>query len=394
MSRRAIVLLGHGSRRASGNAGVFALGERLRAASGLPVSVGFIELAEPSGMEAVDRVVAGGAEEIVVSPAVLLAAGHAKNDVPYLVQQARARYPDRRFYAARPMGLHPELLAALGRRFAEARAALPEVAMERTGLILLGRGSSDPDANADVYKLARLLCERRGLLGFEVGFIGVTQPTLQGAFEALARRRPRQVIILPYLLYPGVLASRVREQGAALGALHRRIAVGVSPEIGSSEAVPRVMLERVREAVEGGGEASCDTCKYRAPMPGFTDELGGAQAWRKARAHATRPIEAPPHAHAPPRKHVLVCVNRDCADKGGVETLGLLRQGLRERGLSRVVRTTRVMCLGRCGEGPSVVVYPDGVWYRQVTPAEAPEVLESHLVGDHPVGRLIDQVIG
>lgn len=394
MTRRAIVLLGHGSRRSRGNAGVFKLGERLRDRAGCPVTVGFIELAAPTGMEAIEQAVKTGAAEIIVAPAVLLAAGHAKNDVPYLVNLARARFPGITFHASRPMGVHPGMLTALGDRFEAARAELPEVPLDRTGVILLGRGSSDPDANSDVYKLARLFSERRGLLGFEVGFIGVTEPTLQDAFAELARERPRQVIILPYLLYPGVLVGRVREQGAELARLHSRVAVGVTREIGSHDNIPRVMLERAQEVAEGLGGMACDACKYRAPIPGFADEVGGAQAWRKAKAHITRPLDAPPHAHAPPRKHVLVCVNRDCADKGGVETLGLLRQGLKDRGLSRSVRTTRVMCLGRCGEGPCVVVYPDGVWYRQVTPAEAPEVLESHLVEDRPVGRLIDQVIG
>jgi len=75
--QRAIVLLGHGSRRSRGNAGVFKLGERLKAQAGCPVSVGFIELAAPTGMEAIDAAVKTGADEVVVTPAVLLAAGHA-----------------------------------------------------------------------------------------------------------------------------------------------------------------------------------------------------------------------------------------------------------------------------------------------------------------------------
>ena len=71
-----------------------------------------------------------------------------------------------------------------------------------------------------------------------------------------------------------------------------------------------------------------------------------------------------------------------------------LRDELRQRGLDRSVRTTRVMCLGRCGEGPAVVVYPDGVWYRRVTPEDVPELTLSHLVEDRPVGRLVDHILG
>jgi len=139
---------------------------------------------------------------------------------------------------------------------------------------------------------------------------------------------------------------------------------------------------------------SCDACKYRVPLEGFTQELGGVQALRKAAAHLTLPVDTATHSHVPPKRHVLVCVNRDCLDRGSLGVLNALRSRLRDAGMDRAVRTTRVMCMGRCGEGPAVAVYPDGVWYRRVTTDDVPELFTSHLVEDRPVGRLIDLVLG
>ncbi len=393
---RAIVLVGHGSRRAVGNAEVFALGERVARRMGCPVFTGFIELAQPPAGAAIDAAVDAGATEIVVVPAVLLTAGHAKNDLPVIVHQARRRHPGRRFEVSRAIGLHPGMLRVLRDQLRTTRAQLPPRPDASVAVLLLGRGSSDPDANADVYKLGRLLTERQALFGHEIGFVGVTRPDLETALRRLVARRPEQILVLPYLLYPGVLVERVREQAGRLAALYPRVDIAVSDPVGTHPGVLDVLAERVEEAMNGGGEAACDTCKYRTPLAGFEHELGGLQALRKAVAHAEIPAspDVPSHAHSPPRKHVLVCVNRDCKDRGSLATLDHLRRRARVEGRARQIQTSRVMCVGRCGKGPAVCVYPDGVWYRGVSAEDADLIYEQHLLGNRPVGHLIDQVLG
>lgn len=396
--RHALVLLGHGSRRGEGNDGITTLAERLRAVHDGPVTQGYIELATPTAEAALDAAVAAGATDVVALPAVLLAAAHAKNDVPMAIARARLKHPTVTFTAARPLGVHHALLAALGDHF---RAVAPaEVEPERTAVLLVGRGSSDPDANADLARIARLFAERRGLLVVDVAYIGVTTPDPEAAFNTLLLRRPRAVVVLPWLLYPGILLERLVARFAEMAALHPRLSVTVAAPIGAHPAVEEVLLARAEEARAGTGGPACDACKYRAPIEGFAKDVGGVQALRKARAHVELPTiaadgtEPAAHSHTPPIRHVLVCVNRDCADRGAVETLSALRRALRDAGAARTVRTTRVMCLGRCGEGPVVVVYPDGVWYRRVTAADADELTTSHLVGGAPVGRLVDHLLG
>ncbi|HSN92183.1 MAG TPA: (2Fe-2S) ferredoxin domain-containing protein [Anaeromyxobacteraceae bacterium] len=96
------------------------------------------------------------------------------------------------------------------------------------------------------------------------------------------------------------------------------------------------------------------------------------------------------------RHHVFVCENRRpdddprgcCAAKGSEAIRAALKDELARRGLKRQVRANGAGCLDACADGPTVVVYPEGVWYGGVTAADVPEIVESHLVNGRPVERL------
>jgi (2Fe-2S) ferredoxin len=62
---------------------------------------------------------------------------------------------------------------------------------------------------------------------------------------------------------------------------------------------------------------------------------------------------------------------------------------LAERGIRETVRANKAGCLDQCEIGPTVVVYPEAVWYGHVTPADVDEIIESHIIGGQPVERLI-----
>lgn len=98
----------------------------------------------------------------------------------------------------------------------------------------------------------------------------------------------------------------------------------------------------------------------------------------------------------PFRKHVFVCTNRrdpsnpkgSCANSGSEAICDAFKKQLIAHGLKGQMRANTSGCLDRCEHGPTVVVYPEGVWYQVKTAEDAKEIVEKHLVGNQPVERL------
>jgi (2Fe-2S) ferredoxin len=90
------------------------------------------------------------------------------------------------------------------------------------------------------------------------------------------------------------------------------------------------------------------------------------------------------------KKHVFVCTSgKTCPAQGGDEILGALRKEIAERGLKKEIRINKAGCFDQCGNGPMIVVYPEAVWYAHVTLDDCHEIVESHLLNDRPVERLL-----
>ncbi len=90
------------------------------------------------------------------------------------------------------------------------------------------------------------------------------------------------------------------------------------------------------------------------------------------------------------RKHVFVCTSgKTCPNEGSEEVCSVLRKQIVERGLKGQIRINKTGCLDQCGNGPVIVVYPEGIWYAHVKPEDCQEIVESHLLNDQPVERLL-----
>jgi sirohydrochlorin cobaltochelatase len=390
----AIVLVGHGSRVAGANRAFLRFVDFLRDSSGFPVEPGFVELAQPTLPHALERA-ASIASEVAVLPFVLFAASHVKSDIPLHIQAARTRYPRVRFAQGAPIGLHPRVLDILEDRVGDVQRSARPLADKETALLLVGRGSSDPDANSDLVKLARLFWEGRAFASVEAAFCGVTRPLLPEALRFLARARPRRIVVIPYLFFAGVLEQRLRADIAEFRASHPWVEVLATAPLGIEPRLVDVLLARCQEALAGTAAMTCDLCKYKVSLAGFEDDIGGELALIRSIRHASLTVTlGQNHAHTAIRKHVLVCINAECVAQGSAALLSQLRQKLKDRQLDASVQTTKTSCMRRCGDGPLVVVYPDGVWYRHVRSEDLDEIVDHHLSAGRPVGRLVDQVLG
>jgi sirohydrochlorin cobaltochelatase len=272
VNRPALLVAGHGSQDAAGAVELLALADRVRALDpGLALACGFIELSPPPLSVACADLVAKGASEIVVVPVMLLAAGHVKDDVPALVARLRLQFPGVRFRYARELGIHPDLLAVVGERL---DAAVPAAERAATAVLLCGRGSSDPDANADLHKVARLLWEGRPWPLVETCYVGITGPRLPAGLERCRRLGARRIVTVPYFLFTGRLVDRIRAQCAAFAAGHPELDVRVAGYLGPDERVAGLVLARYAEALDGDPRMNCDLCVHRVALPGFEAKVG------------------------------------------------------------------------------------------------------------------------
>ncbi|MFF0468684.1 uroporphyrinogen-III C-methyltransferase [Micromonospora zamorensis] len=303
-----LVIVGHGTRSADGVDQFAALVERVRRRGDVgDVEGGFIELSRPPLTDAVGALVARGHRALVALPLVLTAAGHGKGDIPAAMGREQERHPGLTYRYGRPLGPHPLLhealeeridaaLAGAGRAGAALAGADQADAADRAGtwVALIGRGSTDPDANAEVAKVARLLWEGRGYAGVEPGFVSLAQPSVPEVLERLRRLGARRIVVAPYFLFAGVLPDRIVAQSAEFAAAHLDLDVRVAEVIGDCDALADLVRERYAEALGGDIRMNCDTCAYRVLMPGFADKVGRPQ---RPHDHPDDPVGHHHHHH-------------------------------------------------------------------------------------------------
>ncbi|HEY0357720.1 MAG TPA: sirohydrochlorin chelatase [Mycobacteriales bacterium] len=273
----ALLVVGHGTKDAAGAEEFRQLVARagtLLAARGVTAAGGFIELAPPPLADTMADLVAAGHRTFAAVPLMLVAAGHAKGDIPAALAREKARHPGITVAYGRPLGPHPALLDALTQRL---DAVLDVADRPHTTVVLVGRGSTDPDANAEIAKVARLLFEGRGLAGVEPAYISLADPGVPAALERCRRLGAERIVVLPYFLFGGVLPDRIVAQTGEWAAAHPGVPVTVAGLIGDCDELAGIVVERYAEALAGDIRMNCDTCLYRVALPGFADRVGAPQ---------------------------------------------------------------------------------------------------------------------
>ncbi len=334
-ARPTTVLIGHGTRDAEGAQEALDFAARLadrlgsRAGAGWPVVPCFLELTDPPILPTIARCVEAGAREIVALPLMLFGANHVKSDIPAALAVARARHPALTIRYGAPLGVQPEMLEVVDERIAATEAAVspfprvetgvdavaprtpcektapetavPPIPREETAVLLVERGSSDPDANAQVYQLGRMLWEGRGFGWVEPCFVGITRPSLEEGLARCMTLGARRVLVLPYFLFTGVLVRRISRVVAEFAARHPDVELQVAEHLGCHPRLLDLVVRRVEEAHNGDVRMSCDRCKWRVPLPGFADQVGRPQS--SDGAHGLREAGTSLHTHTHDHSH-------------------------------------------------------------------------------------------
>ena len=271
-----VMVCGHGSRDAGAVAEFATVAEGLRQRlPDYPVEYGYLEFATPIIRTGLDRLREQGVDHILAVPGMLFAAGHAKNDIPSVLNTYAAGHDGLRIDYGRELGIDPRMIRAAGDRVRESlEAAGGEVPLHETLLMVVGRGASDPDANSNVAKVMRMLWEGLGFGWGETCYSGVTFPLVEPGLEHAVRLGYRRIVVFPYFLFTGILVERIYAYTDRVAARHPEIEFVKASYLNDHPLVIDTFAERVREILEGANTMNCQMCKYREQVLGFEAEVG------------------------------------------------------------------------------------------------------------------------
>lgn len=274
-----IMVCGHGSRNQNAAKEFAVIAEALRARyPGTPVEYGYLEFCNPVLSAGLDKLKAEGVTRIAAVPGMLFAAGHAKNDIPSVLNTWGAMNPDVIVNYGRDLGIDARMIRAAGDRIQDAvisaNLKLGMVRATDTLLMVVGRGASDPDANSNVAKVMRMLWEGLGFGWGETAYSGVTFPLVEPALEHAAKLGYKRIIVFPYFLFTGVLVKRIYSQTDEVAARHPDIQFVKASYLNDHPLVLDTFQERVQEILEGAALMNCQMCKYREQVLGFEAEVG------------------------------------------------------------------------------------------------------------------------
>lgn len=270
--KSALLVVGHGSRDERGAEEFHELLALMRKREPeVGIEGGFIELSRPPVSECVERLARSGTRTVAAVPLMLLAAGHAKNDIPATLARERLSHPEMDFRYGRALGIRPELLSLMDERI---RSVVPEEDLGETAVLVVGRGSSDPDANSDLAKICRLFFEGRPYPVVEPAFVSLTPPGVAEGLDRLRRLGAKKVVVFSYFLFTGVLEERIRLRSEEFAGLHPEVEVRYAGYFGPHARVADLVFERYREALAGDIRMHCDVCVHRVALPGFEEKVG------------------------------------------------------------------------------------------------------------------------
>ena len=276
--RLGVLICGHGSRNRLAVEEFAQMVDALRPRlAPMPVEHGYLEFARPILRDGLEALREKGVTKVLAIPAMLFAAGHAKNDIPSVLNTYTAETGLPIDYG-RELGVDRLMVSAAGARVQECLdAAKHDVPLAETLLVVVGRGSSDPDANSNVAKVTRLLVEGFGFGWGETVYSGVTFPLVEPGLRHAVKLGFRRMVVVPYFLFSGVLVSRIRQHTELVAADHPEVEFLSAGYLGDHTLVVDTFKERVKEVLRGDTAMNCSLCKYRAQVLGFEQDVGRAQ---------------------------------------------------------------------------------------------------------------------
>ena len=316
-----IMICGHGSRNKRAVAQFATLSDNLKTRfPDLPVEYGYLEFANPIINSGLDKLREAGCNRILAVPGMLFAAGHAKNDIPSVLQTYANRHENLTIDYGRELGIDARMIRAAADRIQQGidAAQNPDFPNQETLLVVVGRGASDPDANGNVAKVMRMLHEGFGFGWAETAYSGVTFPLVEPCLQRVVKLGFKRIIVFPYFLFTGVLVNRIYQAVDRVAGEFPEIEFLKAPYLGDHPLVIDTFKERIDEILTGDNNMNCGMCKYRTQILGFEDQVGlpqeshhhhvegvgsGCTLCEDECTGACQEVETPSHSHGDHEHH-------------------------------------------------------------------------------------------
>lgn len=232
---QAILYIAHGSRVKAGVEQAVTFLKSVQQEINIPIQkISFLELATPTIAEGIASCINQGATAIAIVPILLLAAQHAKHDIPKEIDQAKKQHPQVRFTYGEPLGVHELLIDTLQTRILEARCPTNDASV-----LLIGRGSSDPAVKSDLDKIATRLRDKYAYKAVDTCFLYGMGPTFEEWLQQ--ENKDNQVFIVPYLLFTGILRQRITKRLQD----YENKNIILCESLGYDDNVRKVLVERI-----------------------------------------------------------------------------------------------------------------------------------------------------
>jgi sirohydrochlorin cobaltochelatase len=250
---QSVLILAHGSRDQGARAEYQRIrSEVARRLPEVPVEFAVLEFAGEglaSISEAVRRCAEAGSDRIVALPYFLFAAGHVRDDLPGELAQAARDWPSLMIAYQPPIGVDRRVIEVLEARANEADQDLAGGASTSGAVLLVGAGTSDPDSNADLFRAARLLWERRQFPLVEVAFVSLTAPSVADGIERCLKLGAPSIAVVPYFLNSGVLSRRIAARLETARQQQPRLRIALASELGLHPTLLDLVADRAQIAL-------------------------------------------------------------------------------------------------------------------------------------------------
>lgn len=208
MAKEAILYICHGSRVSEASKQAISFIHQVMKKVDHPIQeIGFLELSEPTLAESFESCVKKGVTKIIAIPILLLTAAHAKEDIPEELAKLQLNFPHVEVKLGKPIGVNEKMIGLLLEVIAETNIPLKD----DVTVLLVGRGSSDPDVKRDLTTIGNLLEKRSAIKRVEVCFLTAAEPSLQQGIRWAKESGSQQVFVIPYLFFTGILMKKIEK---------------------------------------------------------------------------------------------------------------------------------------------------------------------------------------